>query len=101
MPRARSALAAGSAGTARATHSRHAGSAAADHLLQLFGLHRAGDRVVVSDDALSIQIAETLVHRLHALVIAALDHRVDLVRLPFADQVPHSGSSHHDLEGAT
>src|SRR5437762_6281897 len=67
----------------------------ADQLLRPAG---AGQRDLERDDLALDELAERLLHRLHALLRPGLHDRVDLLDLALADQVPRRVVRKEDLE---
>ena len=65
---------------------------------QLIGIAGAVERGVCRDRPALHQIGERLLHRLHAARRSGLHHRVDLLELPLADQVPDGVVGEHDLQ---
>src|SRR4029079_1613283 len=66
---------------------------------ELVGATRARLGELARDLVLAHQLDERGVHRLHAVLCARLQRRVDLVRLALADQVADSRSRHEHLGG--
>src|SRR5918999_1881144 len=64
---------------------------------QLLGGARAGLGQLAGDLVLAHELRERGVHRLHAVLAARLERRVDLVRLTLADQVADPGGRHEHL----
>src|SRR6188508_2424796 len=66
---------------------------------ELVGGTRARLGELAGDLVLTHQLDEGRVHRLHAVLPARLQRRVDLVRLALADQVANRGGGHEHLGG--
>src|SRR5688572_1208394 len=56
-------------------------------------------RFFLGDDAFLQQLGQTLIERLHAVLLTRLDRRVHLRDLAFADQITNRGRTDHDLVG--
>src|SRR5688572_15240553 len=72
-------------------------SGAPQQLLELAGLGRVGDGLLVGDLVRAVEVGERLVHRPHALLPRRLHDAVDLVRLVLADQRAHGRRREQDL----
>jgi len=82
----------------RAGRRRDRARAALQHLDELVRERRDRNRELLRDDAPVDERRERLVERLHpVLVLPRLHHRVDLVELVLADEVPDRGRRDEDL----